>query len=102
MKNINTTDIKSCCDAILNDVTTGASRVPGVVAMVTDRSNNIYSGSSGERRIGGEPMTEDTTFAIFSTTKAIAGTTALQCVEEGLLDLDAPAKKYAQILARFR
>ncbi|MGB0905468.1 MAG: serine hydrolase domain-containing protein, partial [Mangrovicoccus sp.] len=47
------------------------------------------------RRLDGEPMSEDTVFAIFSTTKAIAGTTALQCVEEGLLDLDAPAKTYA-------
>lgn len=95
MKDINITDIKSRCDAVLNDLTTGSTRVPGVVAMVSDREGDIYSGSSGERRIGGEPMTEDTTFAIFSTTKAIAGTTALQCVEEGLLDLDAPAKEYA-------
>jgi methyl acetate hydrolase len=40
-------------------------------------------------------MTEDTVFAIFSTTKAIGGTAVMQCVEEGLLDLDAPAKDYA-------
>ena len=31
-------------------------------------------------------------FAIFSTTKAITGTAALQLVEEGKLDLDAPAE----------
>ena len=40
-------------------------------------------------------MTTDTVFAIFSTTKAITGTAVLQCVEEGKLDLDAPAKNYA-------
>ena len=40
-------------------------------------------------------MTTDTVFAIFSTTKAITGTAVLQLVEEGKLDLDAPAKKYA-------
>jgi methyl acetate hydrolase len=40
-------------------------------------------------------MTTDTVFAIFSTTKAITGTAALQLVEEGKLDLDAPAKNYA-------
>ena len=39
-------------------------------------------------------MTTDTVFAIFSTTKAITGTAVLQCVEEGKLDLDAPAKTY--------
>ena len=33
-------------------------------------------------------------FAIFSTTKAITGTAILQCVEDGELDLDAPAKTY--------
>ena len=40
-------------------------------------------------------MTRDTAFALFSTTKAITGTAALQLVEEGKLDLDAPAKTYA-------
>jgi methyl acetate hydrolase len=40
-------------------------------------------------------MTTDTVFAIYSTTKAITGTAVLQCVEEGKLDLDAPAKNYA-------
>ena len=37
--------------------------------------------------------------AIFSTTKAIAGTACLQLLEEGLLDLDAPAKEYVPQLA---
>ena len=37
-------------------------------------------------------MTLDTVFAIFSTTKAITGTAILQLVEDGKLDLDAPAK----------
>ncbi len=40
-------------------------------------------------------MTPDSVFAIFSTTKAITGTAALQLVEDGTLDLDAPAKTYA-------
>lgn len=102
MKDTITSDIKSRCDSVLNGLTSGASRVPGVVAMVTDRDGDIYSGASGERRIGGDPMTEDTVFAIFSTTKAIAGTTALQCVEDGLLDLDAPAKEYAPAIGNLQ
>jgi methyl acetate hydrolase len=40
-------------------------------------------------------MTTDSVFGIFSTTKAITGTAVLQAVEEGKLDLDAPAKNYA-------
>src|SRR5262245_13317051 len=88
-------NLKSACDGILQKVTTGKGRIPGVVAMITDRSANIYEGAAGERALGGgQAMTTDTVFAIFSTTKAITGTTVLQCVEEGRLDLDAPAKTY--------
>ena len=88
-------NLKNACDGILQKVVTGKDRVPGVVAMITDRSGNIYEGSAGERSLGaGQAMTTDTVFAIFSTTKAITGTAVLQCVEEGMLDLDAPAKNY--------
>lgn len=96
------TDLKSACDAVLQGVTSGEARVPGVVAMLTDAERTLYAGAAGERSLGGAPMTEDTVFAIFSTTKAITGTTALQCVEEGLLDLDAPAKDYAPALGRLQ
>jgi methyl acetate hydrolase len=86
---------KQRLDDVLARATQGADRVPGVVAMITDREGNIYEGAAGERTLGhGEPMTLDTTFALFSTTKAITGTAVLQCVEEGLLDLDAPAATY--------
>ena len=96
------TDLKQSLDAVLQGTVSGAPRVPGVVAMVTDRNGDIYSGAAGERVIGGAPMTEDTVFAIFSTTKAIAATAALQCVEEGLLDLDAPARDYAPAIGKLQ
>ena len=95
-------DLRAACDAVLQRATNAEQRVPGVVAMITDRDGNIYSGAAGERRLGGEPMSEDTVFAIFSTTKAIAGTAALQCVEEGLLDLDAPASQYAPAIGKLQ
>ena len=86
---------KQRLDDVLARATQGADRVPGVVAMITDREGNIYEGAAGERTLGSDvPMTLDTTFALFSTTKAITGTAVLQCVEEGLLDLDAPAATY--------
>ena len=88
--------LAQACDAVLERVTTGAERVPGVVAMVTNETENIYEGAAGVRRWGSDdPMTEDTVFAILSTSKAVGGTAVLQCVEEGLLDFDAPAKSYA-------
>jgi methyl acetate hydrolase len=86
---------KQRLDDVLARATQGADRVPGVVAMITDREGNIYEGAAGERTLAsGVPMTLDTTFALFSTTKAITGTAVLQCMEEGLLDLDAPAATY--------
>ncbi|WP_172329698.1 serine hydrolase [Mangrovicoccus sp. HB161399] len=95
-------DLKTALDGVLQGVAAGSARVPGVVAMVTDREGDIYSGAAGDRRLGDGAMSEDTVFAIFSTTKAIAGTTALQCVEEGLLDLDAPAKDYAPAIGKLQ
>ena len=87
-------NLRAACDGILQRVVTDKPRVPGVVAMITSRSDNIYEGAAGERVLGGQAMTADTVFAIFSTTKAITGTAVLQCVEEAKLDLDAPAKTY--------
>jgi methyl acetate hydrolase len=87
--------IQSSLDSVLKSVTEGEARVPGVVAMLTDRTGNRYEGAAGVRRHGSDqPMDRDTVFAIFSTTKAIGGTAVMQCVEEGLLDLDAPARSY--------
>ncbi|GGX67841.1 1,4-butanediol diacrylate esterase [Tateyamaria omphalii] len=81
-------------DALLRSVVTGNERVPGVIAMVTDADGIIYSGAAGDRTLGDGAMTENTIIANFSTTKAITATAALQCVEDGLLDLDAPAGAY--------
>jgi methyl acetate hydrolase len=95
--------LKTACDAILHKVTSGSPRVPGVVAMVTDRRGNIYEGAAGVRALGQDaPVTTDTVFAIFSTTKAITGTACLQLVEEGKLDLDAPAARYAPELGKLQ
>ena len=89
-------DLKSTADAVLNGVVTSNPRVPGVVAMATDRRGTTYEGAAGKRVLGQDAdMTTDTVFAIFSCTKAITGTAILALVEDGKLDLDAPAKTYA-------
>ena len=90
-------------DDILNRVVTSEPRVPGVVAMVTDRERNIYEGAAGVRRTDGETaMGVDDAFALFSTTKAITATAALQLVEDGKLDLDAPASEYAPDIGKLQ
>ncbi len=88
-------DLGQSIDAILTRMVEGEPRVPGVVAVLTDRQRDIYVGATGVRSLGSEtPMSADTVCAIFSTTKAIAGTVCLQLVQEGRLDLDAPARQY--------
>src|SRR5262245_31099338 len=71
-----------------------AGDVPGVVAMATDRTSAIYEGGFG-KRVQGQPapMTTDTVAWIASMTKALTGTAAMQLVEQGKLDLDAPAAR---------
>ena len=89
-------DLSTTLDDLLARVTTSEPGVPGVCAVVTDRQHNVYEGAAGKRALGAAAdFTPDTTCAIFSTTKAITGTAALQLVEDGELDLDAPAKDYA-------
>jgi methyl acetate hydrolase len=78
-----------------------AGDVPGVVAMATDRNATIYEGAYG-RRVLGEPaaMTLDTVGWIASMTKALTAAAAMQLVEQGKLDLDAPAAKVVPDLGK--
>ena len=74
--------------------------VPGVAAIVVDRGGNRYEGAAGERSLGsGDAMTVDSVGALFSMTKAITATAAMQLVERGVLDLDAPATEVCPELA---
>jgi methyl acetate hydrolase len=97
------TSFNAAANAVLDGVVASNPRVPGVVAMVTDRHRNIYEGAAGKRRLDqAAEMTTDSVFAIFSTTKAITGTAILQLVEQGELDLDAPARTYAPDIGKLQ
>jgi len=95
--------LKAAADAVLSKAVSSTPGVPGVVAVATDRNANIYEGAFGVRQAGANvPMTVDSVFAIFSTTKAITGTACLQLVEDGKLNLDAPAKTYAPEIGKLQ
>ncbi len=82
-------------DGILHRAVSGSPKVAGVAASATDRERTVYQGAAGVRTIGSDvAMTTDTVCALYSATKPVTGTAALQLVEDGLLDLDAPAKDY--------
>jgi len=93
----------SSLNHLLDAVTTGQQCVPGVVAAITGRDGLIYEGASGQRTLGqAGAMTTDSVFAMFSTTKAITATAVLQLVEEGRLDLDAPARDYVPMIGELK
>lgn len=93
----------SSLNHLLDAATAGQQRVPGVVAAITGRDGLVYEGASGQRTHGqaGE-MTTDSVFALFSASKAITGTAVLQLVEDGRLDLDAPAKDYVPMIGELK
>jgi CubicO group peptidase (beta-lactamase class C family) len=69
--------------------------VPNVVAIAADRDGLIYEGAAGPRTVGeAEPVSADSEFRIMSMTKMVATVVALQLVEQGALDLDAPVGEY--------
>ncbi len=71
------------------------TKVPGVVALVTDRNGVIYTHAAGDRsRATRVPMGADTLFNIASMTKPIGTTAIMMLVEEGKLALDDPISKY--------
>ena len=86
-------------DGVLSEAVSDGA-VPGVVAGVTNAEAELYLGGFGERVLGaGEEMTPDTVGWIASMTKAITGAAAMQLVEQGRLDLDAPASEVVPQLA---
>lgn len=68
-----------------------AAGAPLVIAAVTGREGTRYLRAAGP---DAEPAGNDTVIALHSVTKAFTTTSALQCVEDGLLDLDAPARRH--------
>ncbi len=93
----------STIDAVLEDaVASGA--VPHVAAIAADRDGVIYEGGAGVRIAGesDDPVTTSTQFRIMSMTKMVATTAALQQVERGELDLDAPVDTYLPAFAELQ
>jgi CubicO group peptidase (beta-lactamase class C family) len=81
----------SAIDRVLQDaVASGA--VPHVAAIAADRDGIVYEGGAGGRIAGEseEPVTTSTQFRIMSMTKMVCTAAALQQVERGTLELDAP------------
>ena len=81
-------------DEVLRDAV-AAGGVPHVAAIAADRDGVIYQGAAGPRTVGEDaPLATDTMFRITSMTKMPCTVVALQQMENGTLDLDAPVEHY--------
>ena len=90
----------------IDDVLRGAvdsGAVPNVAAIAADRKGIVYEGAAGPRVAGqSDPMTVDTHLRIMSMTKMVATVAALQLMERGQLDFDAPIENYCPEWADLR
>jgi CubicO group peptidase (beta-lactamase class C family) len=69
--------------------------VPNAVGVAADRDGLVYEGAAGPRAVGqDDPIGPDSPLRIASMTKMVATVAALQLVERGALELDAPADTY--------
>jgi CubicO group peptidase (beta-lactamase class C family) len=76
----------------------GATRVPGLVALVA-RAEDVHVEALGSLAVGGRPVARDSIFRIASTTKPITAAATLAVVAEGSIGLDDPVDRLLPELA---
>src|SRR5262245_59090014 len=76
--------------------TVSAERLPGLAVGVVQDGRLVYSRGFGVTSLEGDgaPVTPRTLFHLASLTKAFVATSALQLVESGRVELDAPVQRY--------
>jgi CubicO group peptidase (beta-lactamase class C family) len=78
------------------DESVSEGKIPGGVAAAATDSGVVHETAAGVRETGqSAPMTPDTVFWLASMTKPITAAAAMQLVERGKLELDAPATETA-------
>ncbi len=90
----------SAIDKVLEEAV-GTGAVPHVAAIAADRDGVLYEGGAGVRIAGesDDPVTAATQFRIMSMTKMVCTAAALQQMERGELDFDAPVDTYLPAFA---
>ena len=88
-------DLSGIAQIVQKEIQSG--RIPGAVILVGNEGRIVYRQAFGYAALEPEriPMSVGTLFDLASLTKVVATTTAvMQLVQEGKLDLDAPAARY--------
>ena len=87
-------------DPIL-DAAVADNAVPFIVAMTGNAAGMTWSGAAGESQPG-KTADEDTVFRIFSMTKAVGSAAAMQLIDKGKLDIDAPVESVLPDFAKIQ
>lgn len=95
--------LKDGLDKLFTKVTTAKNdkpvKIPAVIAGVTNKEGNIYTGAKGVKSIEtNEPIDINTMVAYFSCTKSMTAMAILHLYDHGLIDLDKPAKAYLPLI----
>lgn len=88
-------DGQAIADIVNSEITAG--NLPGAVVLIGDADKVLYRQAFGRRAVlpAAETTTADTIYDLASLTKVLVTTTAvMQLVEQGKLQLDAPAARY--------
>ena len=87
-------DVRTAVDAQLR-ANAQSHGIPAQAVLVLHNGKVLYRNTTGRTAIGaGSPVTPDTVFPIYSVSKLFANTLTLELVEEGKIDLAAPASRY--------
>ncbi len=79
------------------------THIPGMVALVVNKDGILYEQAFGLKDVAHkQPMTTDTIFRLASMTKPLTSMGIMMLVEQGRIDLDAPASRYLPALAKPR
>lgn len=91
---VRSNDLQVALDAQLKANALGHG-IPAQAVRVTHNDQLVYEGTMGTTVMGGgNPITPETPFPIYSVSKLFTNTLVLQLAEEGKIDLAAPASRY--------
>ncbi len=89
-------------DAVIEEMI-AQQKIAGELILVAKNGEVVFSRAYGKMDLeAGKPMRPDTIFRIYSMTKAIVTAAALTLVEQGKLNLDAPAADYLPELQQLK
>jgi len=89
-------------DQTLRGLVEGRS-TPGVVALILQNGQPVYSRSVGVREVGGTALIgESDMFRLASMTKAVTSVAAMILIEQGQIGLDDPVSRFLPEFAKLR